>query len=328
MSTTTVTEATFPATMSYPLRVRVRHQGFAFTRRDALKFGASDEELRTWCRSGVIHSATQGAYYLASNSSSDLSGNDETSRRRARATLLALGGDYFATHLTALLAWELPTAAMVCDHEIHVGHTGARRWCRRAGVRLHRVSPDAAITTHHGLRTVSAAYAVAQMGAVAGVEAAVIAADAALHSQLVSLSDLDEALKALSGTPGIAGLATLLDLVDARSESPGESRTRLIFQAAGIPVTPQAVIRDEAGHFVARVDLLVDNSNVIVEFDGLLKYRGEANQEALVNEKRREVALQRLGYRVVRFVWSDLAEPDRMVGSARDNPKQPSPRPR
>lgn len=203
MTTATATAATFPATMSYPLRVRVRQQGFAFTRKDALKFGAADEELRTWCRSGAIHSATQGAYYLALDSSIDIPDSCEMTRRRARATLLALGSDYFATHLTALQAWELPTATMHYDNEIHVGHKGARRWCRRAGVRLHRVSPEATIRTSHGLRTVSAAYAVAQMGAAAGVEAAVIAADSALHSTLFSLSDLDDALKALSGTPGM-----------------------------------------------------------------------------------------------------------------------------
>lgn len=117
----------------------------------------------------------------------------------------------------------------------------------------------------------------------------------------------------MHGVRGSAQLRALLDLVDARSESPGESRLRLIFRAAGVAVTPQAVIRDDSQGFVARVDLLVDNSTAILEFDGMLKYRGPANSEALVHEKRRELALHRLGYQVVRVVWDDLDEPERVL---------------
>lgn len=93
---------------------------------------------------------------------------------------------------------------------------------------------------------------------------------------------------------------------------------RLLLDGAGFDVTPQRVIQTKAGDFVARVDLGLDGTPVLVEFDGMLKYRGDANSGALVAEKRRELALSRLGYIVVRVVWDDLGHPDRVIGWVRN----------
>ena len=104
---------------------------------------------------------------------------------------------------------------------------------------------------------------------------------------------------------------------DGRRESAGESRTAWLCAELPLPeLIPQAVITDELGEFVARVDFLVRGHRVIVEFDGLLKYDG---RQQLVNEKRREDQLRRLGYEVVRLTWEDLDDPGkvlRMIRSA------------
>lgn len=313
MDTVTTPYQAFPVAMSYPLRIRVRQQGYAFTRRDALEFGASDEQLRAWCRAEDVLSGAQGSYFLPSGDVDTIAAEAETQRRRIRALLLVLGEGYVVTHQSALLAWDLPIDPSCNTREIHLGHQEGHRWSRRPGVRLHRVPDAVSITTASGLPTVSAAYAIVQVGAGVGVEAAVVPADAALRNYLASPTDLAEAVERSRKTPGCTRLATLLDLVDPRSESPGESRLRLLLRAAGVPVTPQVVVRDNDGHFVARVDLLVDGTRTIVEFDGLRKYRGAGNSEALVNEKRRELALRRLGHRVVRVVWDDLGDPERVL---------------
>ena len=313
--------------MSYPLRIRVRHQGYAFTRQDALEFGASDEQLRAWCTAHEVRGGARGAYFLppAPGGTDRFTIAAESERRRIRALLLVLGGGYFVTHQSALLAWDLPVDQSCSTGEIHVGHHEQRRWARRPGVRLHSVSALVPILSATGMPTVAAAYAIAQVGAGVGVEAAVVAADAALHSGLISPRELHEAVRQATGMRGCSRLAALLDLVDPRSESPGESRLRLLLRAAGVQVTPQVVIRDDDGRFVARVDLLVDGTRTIVEFDGLMKYRGEENSEALVQEKRRELALHRLGYRVVRVVWDDLADPERLLSLLNRGPERAVP---
>ena len=56
-----------------------------------------------------------------------------------------------------------------------------------------------------------------------------------------------------------------------------------------------------------------DPTEVVVEFDGAVKYSGPEGREHLIAEKRREDALRRLGYRVVRLLWSDLSNPERVA---------------
>lgn len=175
------------------------------------------------------------------------------------------------------------------------------------------MSSRADVVTVQGIRTVGPAAAIAQVGVTLGVETAVIAADSALDRSLITACELATAVDAARGTPGCSRLATLTDLVDCRSESPGESRLRLIFRAAEVAATPQVEIRDRSSRFVARVDLALDASKVLIEFDGMLKYRGQATSEELVNKKRRELALTRVGYRVVRYVWADLDHPERVL---------------
>ena len=137
-----------------------------------------------------------------------------------------------------------------------------------------------------------------------------VAADNALHSGLIKQEDLDSAAARVVGWPRSGRVRSLLWL-DARSESVGESRLR-VHLSLGIPVQPQVVIRDRSGNFVARVDLWVEGTGVVVEFDGRVKYT-EGGPEALFAEKRREDRLRRLGYVVVRVTWSDLGRPDRVI---------------
>src|SRR5690606_27230994 len=79
----------------------------------------------------------------------------------------------------------------------------------------------------------------------------------------------------------------------------------------GFSVTPQFVVMD-GRHQVGRVDFLVDEC-VIVDFDGLIKYEGADGKFALAAEKDRESRLTRLGFEVVRIVWSDLEDPVAIV---------------
>ena len=67
-----------------------------------------------------------------------------------------------------------------------------------------------------------------------------------------------------------------------------------------------------AENVVARVDFFFPQYRVVVEFDGLVKYRADA-VEAVVREKRREDRLRSTGVLVVRVSWDDLAHPERVV---------------
>ncbi len=161
-------------------------------------------------------------------------------------------------------------------------------------------------------RLVEPAVALVQHCLESGAAAGVVAADAALHHEVVSGDDLTEAAALVHGWPRSSKVRTMLAHVDGRSESVGESRLRFALAVAGIVLEPQVVITDEAGDFVARVDFVVAGTNVVVEFDGKVKY-GDGGADALMAEKRREDRLRRLGYAVVRVTWADLYHLPRVI---------------
>lgn len=114
---------------------------------------------------------------------------------------------------------------------------------------------------------------------------------------------------------GRALIASVLDFADSLSESPLESRARILWHEARLPApTQQAVIRSN-GSFVARVDFLWDEARLIVEVDGLAKYDEPG---ALAAEKRRQNELVSLGYTVLRFTWADVVgNPEYVVAQVR-----------
>ena len=77
---------------------------------------------------------------------------------------------------------------------------------------------------------------------------------------------------------------------------------------AGLP-TPSLQSRFLRGDtVVARVDFYFPPQRVVVEFDGMLKYR-ESAAEVVLAEKAREDALREIGLIVVRVIWDELDTP-------------------
>ena len=109
---------------------------------------------------------------------------------------------------------------------------------------------------------------------------------------------------------------SMVELTCAKRESVGESRCGIAMSLAGIRAVPQVEVRDAFGNLVARVDWLIKGTKVIVEFDGKIKFApGDPN--VLWSEKKREDALGRLGYTVVRVTWADMEKPGAVAAKIR-----------
>lgn len=109
-----------------------------------------------------------------------------------------------------------------------------------------------------------------------------------------------------------------LELGDAGAESPGESASRAQIWEAGLQLPQlQTEHRLEDGR-IGRPDMEWRDVGVIGEFDGIIKYSraaalsGQSADQVVVQEKRREEALNRSGRRVVRWTWADLKVPGRV----------------
>lgn len=175
-----------------------------------------------------------------------------------------------------------------------------------------------------GLRCVDVATALIQHACRHSLECAVVSLDHALHERLVTEDELTRRVAAATGWTGAERARRAVALADGRSESPGESRLRVLCHLMGFPVTPQVQVR--CTHRTYRVDLLLDAAAVILEFDGAGKYT-DGDRRVLWKEKEREDALRAQGYEVIRVTWAelhDLATLRGKVAAAVDRPRRRS----
>lgn len=121
---------------------------------------------------------------------------------------------------------------------------------------------------------------------------ALMAVDSALHERRIRLADL-----AVLGNRLPAQTAAVLALVDARAESGLETLARVLLRLAGFGVVPQVEIPG-----VGRVDLVVEG-RLIVELDGKLWHAGKFEED-----RARDAAAARLGYRTLRFTYRQVME--------------------
>jgi hypothetical protein len=150
-------------------------------------------------------------------------------------------------------------------------------------------------------------------------EAAVVMLDAALHRGLLSIDTVRARLFDIAGTPGSRSAARAVTAADGRSESVGESRSRVILQRWKVaPSALQFEVRSGDGGFVARTDFAWEGQRLVGEFDGRVKYGrllrpGQDPGDAVFEEKLREDAIREENWGVLRWVWSDLRRPDRLA---------------
>jgi hypothetical protein len=116
------------------------------------------------------------------------------------------------------------------------------------------------------------------------------------------LADVDLLVERHRGARGIVQLRRALELVDGGSESPYETRTRLVLMAAELP-RPHTQISVFNGPFlVARLDLGWEEWLVAVEFDGAQHW---TDPDQRTRDIDRLAELEALGLRIVR-VSADL----------------------
>lgn len=120
----------------------------------------------------------------------------------------------------------------------------------------------------------------------------VIVADSVLQLRLITRTTLT-ALAA----PLTLSAREKLRFVDARSQSGTESIVRLWFQLRGIRVTPQFNVAR-----VGNVDLLVGD-RLIIECDSKEFHSSEWHSRT---DRRRDLVLNRLGYRVLRLTYEQV----------------------
>ena len=119
----------------------------------------------------------------------------------------------------------------------------------------------------------------------------VVVADALAHAGLVSVDELASYFASKKRLRNLRIGERLLALVEPKSESPMESRLRLLLLDGGLP-RPEAQwnVYTSTGAFVGRLDLAYPELRVAVEYDGAFHW------EQRRQDDRRRAALRALGW--------------------------------
>lgn len=185
--------------------------------------------------------------------------------------------------------------------------------------------PDAYVVEQDGVVLTSLARTLAEFAASHPFAAGVVAVDWALRVRgggvRCSLDEIAEAADALGLRRGRARLERVLSFADGRSESPGESWSRVLIRQLGFADPElQVEVRGLRGELF-RADFGWSGGRLLGEFDGREKYtsatmRGNRSaSDRVVHEKRREDSVRATGRGVCRWDWSDLVHARRLAAT-------------
>lgn len=229
-----------------------------------------------------------------------------------RANPRAVVSHRSAAHLHGIELLAPSGPVEVTNPDGHAGH-------RRSGLHTYCAALDAdeivAVGRH---RVTSVARTLVDLARCRPFEDAVVAVDGALHRGLVTGPDLQAAVERATRRPGIRAATRVVRFADGRSESVGESRSRVLIDRQALPRPDlQVPVLGVRGDVVARGDFGWPEGRTIGEFDGAQKYGrllrpGQAPGDAIYQEKRREDRIRELGWTVVRWTWADLDDPRRL----------------
>ncbi len=157
---------------------------------------------------------------------------------------------------------------------------------------------DDEMSMHDGIRVTTPARTAFDLGRRKGLTAAVIRLDALMHATGVKVADIELLADRHRGARGLIQLRRVLHLADEGSESPYETKTRLVLVSAGLP-RPQTQIEvlNEWGWVMARIDMGWEEWKVGVEFDGAQHWTDPAQRSRDID---RLAELEAHGWAIVR----------------------------
>jgi hypothetical protein len=280
-------------------------------RADALAEGMTDDELARLVRRGEQVRLQRGAY-----ASGGLP-TDATERLASvvMATMAGLRLPGPVSHLSAAVLHGLPTWNVRFDR-VHVTRRPPSSGSGTRRVHLHVARlPDDEVTVLNGLDVTDLTRTAVDLARSLPFEQAVVTVDAALATRRTTREQLTDCLKRMGSVPGVRRAARVIAFADGRSESVGESRSRVLMKRLGLPAPDlQVRLRRADGREVARCDFGWREHRTISEFDGRIKYGrllrpGQDPGDAVFEEKLREDDIRDHGWKVARWIWRELETP-------------------
>lgn len=283
------------------------------SRRQALRHGVTGPLLRSLVRQGAWLPLHRDVYLVGEHTSAT-----ERGRLLAAVTAaqLAWGPAAVASTHTAARLWRL-RGLPPWPGDVHLTVPTSRSRRGGGGVVEHFwATGPGEVTVYGPLRVTTPQRTLRDVLVDTDRATAVCLLDSALNQGLVRAADLPALAAANAGRPGSARSRPWWTLADGRARSPLETRIRLVCVDGGVP--PDAVrhpFHDARGRLVAVGALWWEDRRLLVEADE----GGRSEPAGTPRRDRRRDALELAvpGIRIVRFTWSDLRDPDRILSVVR-----------
>lgn len=291
------------------LAMLAARQRMLITIRDVLAAGGSAENADDRVRGGRWRRVDRGVYLI--------SGAPWDWPTQQLAAVLAAGQGAAASHLAAARLWGLPGFATA---GIELSIPRDRRY-RRAGVRTHE-STDldrCTLVQREGIPVTDADRTLLDLARHLGDARLLRVVEGARRAGHISWSSLTATLGAHArrGRPGVRRLRRVI-LSGAHREDVTDTDMELmvlsIIREAGLPEPVLHHRIDEAGRFVAEVDLCYPQWRIAIECDGSVHLDPAVHERDLARQNDLVLA----GWTILRFSWERVrARPQVVVSEIR-----------
>jgi predicted transcriptional regulator of viral defense system len=273
-----------------------RSQHGLVTREQLLKLGISSAQVQTRITTGALVRMRPGVYRI--------SGAPSTWEQAVLGTCLAANA--VASHTTACRLIGVPVDD---EHRINITVTRGKTPGSLPGVAVHRtrtLGPNDT-ATYRGIPVTSPLRTLLDMSAVLETPQIETLTSDLLTLRRISTDHVARYLTSAGNGVGRRGANALRQVVkqltdDGHAESEAERRVFRMICEAGLPrPVRQYVVRDEAGRFVARLDIAWPEFLYDLEVDG---YRWHSSPEAFRRDHQRDLKLAAMNWTVRRQMAS------------------------
>lgn len=186
-------------------------------------------------------------------------------------------------------------------------------WKGPRGVRVHRSrTPFDVVHDIDDVPVTTALRTAWDVAALEPVGTAVAALDGMVRAGAVHRDELDAMVSSGTGRWGVVKVRRAFELVDARAESPPESRVRVALVLAGLSPVPQYDVFDR-GEWLGRVDLAFPEAKIAIEYEGAYHFV----DDQIVLDDARYARLRAAGWTIIRVSAADLRDLDTLVARVR-----------
>jgi hypothetical protein len=227
-------------------------------------------------------------------------------RQRNLAACLRIGPEAAVSHRAAAVLHELlryrepPTEVT----------TTRLRSPELDGVVVHRLADlhPTWVADVDGIPVTTVARTLVDLGAVAALGTVEAALDRAVGLRKVALRDVRHAMIAVArqGRHGVGKIRRLLEARGVAALPSGifEARMASLLRNASLPpATPEHVVRDDHGGFVAIVDFAYPDVRLAIEVDG---YEAHTGLRAFTSGHQRDRLLLDAGWEALHFTWDEV----------------------